>query len=436
MTREGRSMDDQTPVVDLAEEYAGDAEEATPPSESSATVQHSEPVIRGLEEYPPPVREIAEDERILDRFAQAVERRGGVVGERDVVRLCYLALTSRVLRNPVSLAVKGPSSGGKSFVTGQVLKFFPTAAYHALSAMSDKALVYSAEPLVHRFLVLFEAEALKSDMASYLIRSLLSEGEIRYETVMTTRDGLMPVLIEKEGPTGLLVTTVATSLHPENETRILSVTVQDTPEQSKAILRSLAAECSNEPDLSDWIGFQEWIGEAEHRVTIPYAGRLADCSNPVATRVRRDFNQLLNLVRAHTILHQKNRERDAEGKIIATIEDYAVVYDLVVDIITEGLGASVSDAVRATIAAVEGIVDNEPVIGSTATLSQVAAELEIDKSSASRRVKQAVQLGYLMNDELIKGKPMQLRIGEPLPEEVKVLPHPTELDPKPKDAVW
>ena len=39
-------------------------------------------------------------------------------------------------------------------------------------------------------------------------------------------------LIEREGPTGLLVTTTAISLHAENETRLISIPVDDTPEQT------------------------------------------------------------------------------------------------------------------------------------------------------------------------------------------------------------
>jgi hypothetical protein len=38
-----------------------------------------------------------------------------------------------------------------------------------------------------------------SDIATYLIRSLLSEGRICYELVEKTKDGMRPRLIEKEG---------------------------------------------------------------------------------------------------------------------------------------------------------------------------------------------------------------------------------------------
>ena len=66
--------------------------------------------------------------------------------------------------------------------------------------------------------MLYEAAGLGED-ASYLVRSLLSEGKIRYETVGKTENGFQAYLIEREGPTGLLLTTTALNLHPENETR-------------------------------------------------------------------------------------------------------------------------------------------------------------------------------------------------------------------------
>ena len=68
--------------------------------------------------------------------------------------------------------------------------------------------------------------------------------------------------------------------------------------------------------------------------------------------------------------------------------------------------------------------------------------LGIDKSSASRRVRQAIKAGYLINEEGTRGKPMRLRIGDPMPEEVQVLPTPEQLEraigvhDKDPTAVW
>ena len=210
---------------------------------------------------------------ILERFAKDLAD-SGVVGESRVAKLLYLAVTPRLLEIPVSVAIKGPSSGGKSYLTEQVLRFFPESAYYALTAMSEHALAYGDEPLSHRFLVLYEAAGMNSDFQSYLIRSLLSEGRLRYETVEKTSEGMKPRLIEREGPTGLIVTTTAVKLHPENETRLLSPTVTDTQDQTRDIMAALAKEPwggapGRAPNLRKWHAVQIWLEQAERRVSIP-----------------------------------------------------------------------------------------------------------------------------------------------------------------------
>src|SRR6516162_1083453 len=109
---------------------------------------------------------------ILGRFAAELPR-AGLVGEDRNAKILFLALTTRLFGRPVSVVVKGPSSGGKSYIVEIVLRFFPTAAYWERTAMSDHALAYSDEDFRHRHLVIYEAVGMTSDIASYLIRSLL-----------------------------------------------------------------------------------------------------------------------------------------------------------------------------------------------------------------------------------------------------------------------
>ena len=84
-------------------------------------------------------KELAHSRSILDDVANELTKLG-LVGEQRGAKLLYLALTSRLLDSPVSVVVKGPSSGGKSFVSECVLKLFPPPAFYALTAMSDRAL--------------------------------------------------------------------------------------------------------------------------------------------------------------------------------------------------------------------------------------------------------------------------------------------------------
>ncbi len=372
-----------------------------------------------------PAPQLAGEPRILDRFAESLHARG-VVGEDQAAKLLYLALTSRLFKRPVSVILKGPSSAGKSFVTDAVLAHFPKSAYYALTAMSERALAYSNEPLSHRVLVINEAGGLPSDIGSYLLRSLLSEGKLRYETVDRTGGGqLRSRLIERDGPTGAILTTTRLKVHPENETRLLSILITDSPEQTRAVMEALARDDSGDHDCCDWQQFQEWLAGQDSRVVVPYAKVLATLTPPVAVRLRRDFKMLLQLVRSQALLHQVNRPRDGEGRIVATLDDYEVVRELVIDLISEGVEKSVPPTVRQTVEALRSLMKDTggPLIG----LPALSQRLGLDKGSVSRRVGRAVGLGYLKNLEDKQGKPAQLQLADPLPEDQEVLPTAAEV---------
>jgi hypothetical protein len=389
------------------------------PSRNRATVQH--PVS-----HPP---DLARDLHILDRFADAVLLRG-VVGERATAQILYLVLTSRLLDRQVSAVVKGHSASGKSFTTERVLEFFPEGAYFAMTAMSKKALVYMPDDFVHRTLVLFEATALSERPddepgPAYFVRTLLSEGRIVYPVTVRGKDGAFTTKnIVKQGPTNLIVTTTATRIHAENETRLLSLSTDDTREQTRRVFRAEASETSRAVDLEPWRRLQSWLADAEQRVTIPFADQLADLVPPVAIRLRRDFGAVLALIRSHAMLHQLNRDRDHLGQIVASLDDYAQVRELVADLLAEGVGSTVSPEVRATVDVLATLE-----IGHTngVTVTRMADALDLDKSTVSRRLRKARDGGFAENLEESRGKPARWKTGDPLPDRCELLPTVADL---------
>ena len=144
----------------------------------------------------------------------------------------------------------------------------------------------------------------------------------------------------------MIITTTSASLHPENETRMFSVTVCDSPAQTAGVLRSLAARANSQeprpPDFAPWHALQTWLELAGSRdVRIPFADNLAELTDTRAVRLRRDFGAVLNLICAHALLHQAQRMRDQGGRIIAALADYAAVYDLVIENVAQGVQAAV-----------------------------------------------------------------------------------------------
>ncbi len=368
---------------------------------------------------------LATKEDILAEFERDLKH-SGVIGQKREAKICYLASVTRHFDTPTSVVVKGPSAGGKTFLVTKTLEFHPPEAHYALSAMSDKALAYLDEPLNHRHLCIYEATALEqSDMASYLIRTLLSEGHVRYVYADAGPEGTVSRVIEIEGPTGLFVTTTQQSLHPENETRMLSLTIADTQEQTKAVMLNIARRRKQRqgPDLSGWHALARWIAVVgEKRVEIPYSEWLAERIPPVAVRLRRDFEQVLNLVEAHAVLHQATRERNKHGEVVASIDDYTVVRKLLADLLAEQLESAVPPIVRETVEKLTELYNELETKGDGVSAGKLRKKLELDKNATARRLRMAIDKGYVRNLEDRKGKPGRYVPGDPLPDDVVVLP--------------
>ena len=217
-------------------------------------------------------------------------------------------------------------------------------------------------------------------------------------------------------------------MHHENETRLLSLNTDDSNEQTSRVMMQLASEAVNDVDLDRWHDLQHWLADdqTEKRVTIPFAGDLARLVPPVAVRMRRDFGAVLALVRTHAVLHQLNRSRDAEGRIVATVEeDYAVVRELVSPAVSQCVGSTVPVTVRE---AVQAVIDLAPtLVASGVSTNAVAGRLKVHKSTASRRLKLALDSAYVENLQPKLGVPDRWAKGEEMPSEEDVLPTVAQL---------
>jgi hypothetical protein len=287
--------------------------------------------------------------------------------------------------------------------------------------MSEHALIYSSESFVHRMLVLYEAAGLDSKFIVSCVRSLLSENRLRYETVVsgTTR------LIEREGPTGFISTTTNLRLDSETETRLLSLGITDTRDQTAAILKQLANQGDEgDHDLGHWHALQTWLATGPIGVTIPFASQLAELVPPIAIRLRRDFKLVLTLIRAHALLHQASRRKDEAGRVVATIEDYAAVRDLAADLMAEGVDAQIKPETREVVEWVRKLLaDGREEVRQV----DLIPHLNLDKSAISRRIAAALDAGFLRNREKGKYRPARLVLGDPLPAEIEILPSPDRL---------
>jgi hypothetical protein len=434
----------------VATERAQAARERGPGGEGSPPTAEQKAAMRDA--LWPVVRDLAEAPDLMERAVQRVQSMG-VVNESELIKLIYVAATSRVLKQPINPLVKGASSGGKSFTTTRTLDLIGPEFVNYLTSSSALSLVYDDSPLAHTILVIYEANQLQADensMFAMLLRTLISEGRLVHQTTVedpSSRTGRRVERIEREGPIALVITTTG-ELHAENETRMLSFHVSESQDQTRSVIHALASHAAGidfaPADITVWHDLQRWIQLGPNDAIVPFAGQIAPKIPPTMVRFRRDVGALFSFIKASAILHQAQRQVDAKGRVVATLADYAVAYPIFSRILAETSGQGVTENVRAVVDLIAkhatptaakppgkfarmGPTDvaSEVVLSS----AQIGTLTGLGKSAAHRAVRSAIDHGFLVNNETKPGKPYRLVLRQRIDE------HAAELLPRPDTLV-
>jgi len=370
---------------------------------------------------------VIETDDPLELVKGAIRGRG-YGGDIKPAVITYLAVTSRLLEMrpgamPVHLLLTGPSSGGKSYTLDIIKELLPTESYHIIDAGSPRVLIYDNAPLEHRALVFGEADSLpagEDNPAASAVRNLLQDHHLHYEVTIRDREtgNYQTRRVDKPGPT-VLITTSTRSLGDQLMTRFFSLEIGDSKEQISAALVTQAAletEGTQCPDAG-LVAFQSYFQlKAPVKVTVPYARELgtAMAKMAAAPRILRDFARLMSLIKALALLRHYRRGLDGEGRIVATLADYATVRELVNDMYIDSSTGATSDIrklVEAVIALDVSRADSEQITNTT-----LAKHLDIGIMQATRRAKRALKLGWLVNREQRKYHPANYAPGEPMPD--------------------
>jgi DNA primase catalytic core len=285
---------------------------------------------------------IGEVQRDLDRL--------GIIGERTNRLLLYLAMTSRKMDDPLAVQILSSSGAGKSHLQDAVLSLCPDEDLIKLTSLTDRALFYKGEDsLRHKAIAI--AEVAGAEGARYALRSLISDKKLTIEsTVKNPLTGRLETQVNTVyGPAAVFETTTNPDTDPETKSRYLLLSVDESPEQTRAILEAQRQRHTLEgmrrrhertAVLARHYAFQRTLQKLA--VVNPFEPLLSYGGEGGALPLRRDHPKYLSLIVVVTFLHQHQRavKRDAVTGaefIETTLEDIAIANELAVELFGQSL---------------------------------------------------------------------------------------------------
>lgn len=333
-------------AAEAANPPAPDAEPDVEPAEVDYLASMPEAVVAAA-------RAMLEDKDLLFEVSNDIEKMG-VAGEKELSLFLYLVGVSRLLPRPLATIVQGLSSSGKSYVVDAVAKLFPPESVLVATSMTPQSLFHLRPgSLQNRFVVCGERSRRENDdtaEATRALREMISAG--RLSKLMPQKNAAGEIetkLIEQEGPISYVESTTLTQIFDEDLNRCLLYHTDERATQTRLIIDTLSEAYQGERVTGDKNAIMEKHHASQRmlqkmEVVIPFAKRLAAALPPDRIELRRAFPLLMGAIQSLTLLFQMQRQVDADGRLVATPDDYDLARHLLSQPLGERLGSRLSDS--------------------------------------------------------------------------------------------
>jgi DNA primase len=293
-------------------------------------------------------------ERIVEDFPKC-----GLVGERATVLTAYLGSISRKLAEPLGVLIVARTGAGKSALQDALCGFVPPKDLVRVTRLTGQALFYK-DPYSLQRKMLAIAEEEGAAQAVYSLRTLASDQHLSIAATRTDPQTgkLHTEHYEVYGPVVIVITTTsAEAFDEETRSRFVLLTMDESREQTRAILERQRRRYSLEGVIER--ARSEHIRRLHHNVqrmlkplevVNPYAEMLTYPDDRLIHR--REQKKYLALINAIALLHQHQRDvkRAADGEaeveyVEVRLEDIALANELAGEVLKRSLD-EVSPPVR------------------------------------------------------------------------------------------
>lgn len=268
--------------------------------------------------------EFLSDSNLIQNIDRLLEQ-SGIVGEQTNRKLLFVIASSYKMPNPLHAMVQASSASGKSHLINSIGECIPQEDLFDTTSFTSKSLYYFSDKDLHqKLMVIQDYDGLDED-AQMAFREIQSYKKLKRSTVTKDRMG-NPKSVKKEinAHFSSLVATTDLEVYLDNATRSIMLGVDESEAQTLSIIKRQNQKRAGIVNLEDEQEAKQLLRNCLRVlkpciVVNPFADKLI---LPLEAKSLRRLNeQFQDFICQVTLLHQFQRKKDAQGRLIATKDD-------------------------------------------------------------------------------------------------------------------
>lgn len=317
---------DLTALARLLENYREQAPEVPSPSEK--------PTLRISPQMSSQCVAFFKKENLLSEINDLIGK-SGVVGEESNRLLLFVIASSYAMPDTLHALVQGSSGSGKTHLLLQIAKLMPQEDTITLTRVTESSFYnYGEYDFKNKLLCMEDLDGMKEE-AFLAFRELQSRGMLTSSTSIKDEQGNIKGMVKTvKGPVATLSATTKGEVYEDNMSRCFLVAVDETKAQTERIIsyqNHLSAGFIDKNEQKRIVNFLQNCMRLlrSYEVINPYANQIG--LPPEAHKIRR-LNELYQaFVRQITLLNQFQRQKDEQGRLVASTEDLRTACQILFD---------------------------------------------------------------------------------------------------------
>jgi DNA primase len=379
-------------LTDLLETYRDNLEQNPPNlNPQTSTLKSLQPF-----EYQASIA-FLKDENLLTCLNEKLSQ-AGIVGEPMNRLLLFVIASSYKMPDPLHALVQGSSGSGKTHLILKIAGMMPSESVITLTRVTDSSFYnYGETDLVHKLVCLEDLDGLKEE-AFLAFRELQSRGQLTSSTSVKDEQGNIRGMVRTvRGPIASLSATTKGDVYEDNMSRCFLVAVDESRPQTERIIayqnQKSAGLIDKKSERTAQTLLQNCIRLLQPlEVVNPYAPHII---LPEGAHKIRRLNELYQIfIRQVTLLHQFQRQKDKQGRLVSTVEDLRQASLILLDSIVLKVD-ELDGALRQFYEQLKTYVDAKGNREYEFTQRELRHALRLSKTQMQRYVSDLIALEYL-----------------------------------------